>query len=77
MRTLLIGANGQLGRELQQVFSDQNTIPLTHADLERQAKGNLLGRIPSLEDIADTAVYLARNRSVTGRTLIVDGGAIR
>jgi 3-oxoacyl-[acyl-carrier protein] reductase len=43
----------------------------------RQAKANLLGRIPSLEDIADTAVYLARNRSVTGRTLIVDGGAIR
>jgi 3-oxoacyl-[acyl-carrier protein] reductase len=44
---------------------------------ERQAKGNLLGRIPSLEDIADTAVYLARNRSVTGRTHIVDGGALR
>jgi 3-oxoacyl-[acyl-carrier protein] reductase len=44
---------------------------------ERQAKGNLLGRIPSLEDIADTAVYLAGNRSITGRTLIVDGGAIR
>jgi 3-oxoacyl-[acyl-carrier protein] reductase len=47
------------------------------AHFERQAQGNLLGRIPSLEDIADTAVYLARNRSVTGRTLIVDGGAIR
>jgi 3-oxoacyl-[acyl-carrier protein] reductase len=47
------------------------------AHFERQAAGNLLGRIPSLEDIADTAVFLARNRSITGRTLIVDGGAIR
>jgi 3-oxoacyl-[acyl-carrier protein] reductase len=44
---------------------------------ERQAKANLLGRIPSLEDIAATAVFLATNRSVTGRTLIVDGGALR
>jgi 3-oxoacyl-[acyl-carrier protein] reductase len=44
---------------------------------ERQAKGNLLGRIPSLEDIAATAVYLAQNASVTGRTHIVDGGALR
>jgi 3-oxoacyl-[acyl-carrier protein] reductase len=44
---------------------------------ERQAKANLLGRIPSLEDIAASAVFLATNRSVTGRTLIVDGGALR
>jgi 3-oxoacyl-[acyl-carrier protein] reductase len=44
---------------------------------ERQAKANLLGRIPSLEDIAASAVFLATNRSITGRTLIVDGGALR
>jgi NAD(P)-dependent dehydrogenase (short-subunit alcohol dehydrogenase family) len=44
---------------------------------ERQAKANLLGRIPSLEDIAAGAVFLARNRSITGRTLIIDGGALR
>lgn len=47
------------------------------AHFERQAQSNLLGRIPSLDDIAATAVYLAKNRSVTGRCLIVDGGAVR
>ena len=44
---------------------------------ERQAQANLLGRIPSLEDIAAGAVFLVKNQSVTGRTLIIDGGAIR
>ena len=34
VRTLLIGANGQLGQELRQVYVDQDLIPLTHADLE-------------------------------------------
>ena len=34
MTTVLIGANGQLGRELQQVFCDRDLVPLTHADLE-------------------------------------------
>lgn len=34
MTTLLIGANGQLGGELRQVFGDDDLIPLTHADLE-------------------------------------------
>ena len=44
---------------------------------ERQARANLLGRIPSLEDIAAGAVFLVKNQAVTGRTLIIDGGAIR
>lgn len=47
------------------------------AQFERQASTNLLGHIPSLGDIADTAVFFARNRSITGRTMIVDGGALR
>lgn len=34
MTTLLIGADGQLGSELRQVFDDQDLVPLTHADFE-------------------------------------------
>lgn len=34
MTTLLIGADGQLGSELRQVFNDQDLVPLTHADFE-------------------------------------------
>ncbi len=34
MTTLLIGAKGQLGSELQQVFNDRSLVSLTHADLE-------------------------------------------
>ncbi len=34
MTTLLIGANGQVGSELRQVFNDYDLVPLTHADLE-------------------------------------------
>jgi len=34
MTTLLIGANGQLGSDLRQAFSDCDLVPLTHAELE-------------------------------------------
>jgi dTDP-4-dehydrorhamnose reductase len=34
MTTLLIGANGQLGSELRQLFDDGDLVPLTHGDLE-------------------------------------------
>jgi dTDP-4-dehydrorhamnose reductase len=34
MTTLLIGANGQLGRELRYSFNDHDLVPLTHADCE-------------------------------------------
>src|SRR5574337_339887 len=34
MRTLLIGANGQLGNELRQAFGDGDVVPLTHAEFE-------------------------------------------
>lgn len=34
MTILLIGADGQLGSELREVFGDQDLAPLTHADLE-------------------------------------------
>jgi len=34
VRTLLIGADGQLGQELRQVYSDHDLIPMTHADMD-------------------------------------------
>lgn len=34
MCTLLIGADGQLGSELRQAFSDCDLVPLTHAEFE-------------------------------------------
>lgn len=59
MCTLLIGANGQLGRELRQVFHDQDLVPLTHADFEltdgAQVRDALRKYQPSL--ILNTAAY--------------------
>jgi dTDP-4-dehydrorhamnose reductase len=34
MTTLLIGADGQLGSELRQTFSDDDLVPMTHGDFE-------------------------------------------
>jgi dTDP-4-dehydrorhamnose reductase len=55
----LIGANGQLGQELRQVYADHNLIPLTHADLEvadRKQTEEALDRLaPDL--ILNTAAY--------------------
>jgi len=44
------------------------------ADFARQAAAVPLGHGPSAEEIADAVVYLANARSVTGATLVVDGG---
>jgi NAD(P)-dependent dehydrogenase (short-subunit alcohol dehydrogenase family) len=44
------------------------------ADFERQAAAVPLGHGPSAEEIADAVLYLANARSVTGATLVVDGG---
>jgi NAD(P)-dependent dehydrogenase (short-subunit alcohol dehydrogenase family) len=44
------------------------------ADFARQAAAVPLGHGPSAEEIADAVVFLARARSVTGATLVVDGG---
>lgn len=59
MTTVLIGANGQLGSELRQVFGDDDLIPLTHADLELTNPGQvreILSKYrPSL--ILNTAAY--------------------
>ncbi len=33
-RVAVIGANGQLGTDLVEVFSDWDLVPLTHADIE-------------------------------------------
>jgi NAD(P)-dependent dehydrogenase (short-subunit alcohol dehydrogenase family) len=46
-----------------------------HADdFAKQAAAVPLGHGPSADEIADAVVYLARARSVTGATLVVDGG---
>jgi NAD(P)-dependent dehydrogenase (short-subunit alcohol dehydrogenase family) len=43
-------------------------------DFARQAAAVPLGHGPSAEEIAEAVVYLAGARSVTGATLVVDGG---
>lgn len=59
MTTLLIGANGQLGSELRQVFNDYDLVPLTRADLEltdRAQVTEIVGKYrPAL--IINTAAY--------------------
>ncbi|MDE2485471.1 MAG: dTDP-4-dehydrorhamnose reductase [candidate division NC10 bacterium] len=59
MTTLLIGANGQLGSELRQTFSDNDLVPLTHDDFEladpAQVQDVLRKYQPSL--ILNTAAY--------------------
>ena len=59
MRTLLIGANGQLGQELRHVFSNHDLIPLTHADMDvtdrKQTEEVLDRHVPDL--ILNTAAY--------------------
>jgi NAD(P)-dependent dehydrogenase (short-subunit alcohol dehydrogenase family) len=46
-----------------------------HADdFAKQAAAVPLGHGPSAEEIADAVVYLAGARSVTGATLVIDGG---
>jgi NAD(P)-dependent dehydrogenase (short-subunit alcohol dehydrogenase family) len=46
-----------------------------HADdFAKQAAAVPLGHGPSADEIADAVLYLARARSVTGATLVVDGG---
>lgn len=59
VRTLLIGANGQLGQELRQVYADHDLIPLTHADLDvtdpKQSEAVLERYAPAL--ILNTAAY--------------------
>jgi dTDP-4-dehydrorhamnose reductase len=59
MTTLLIGANGQLGSELRQVFDEGDLVPLTHAELELtnpvQVRETLFKYRPSL--ILNTAAY--------------------
>jgi dTDP-4-dehydrorhamnose reductase len=55
----LIGANGQLGQELRQVYADHDLIPLTHADLDvidlKQSEAVLERYTPGV--ILNTAAY--------------------
>lgn len=59
MRTLLIGADGQLGQELRQVYADHDLVPVTHADLEitdwKHTEEVLDRNVPDL--ILNTAAY--------------------
>ena len=43
-------------------------------DFARQAAAVPLGHGPTAEEIADAVVYLAAARSITGATLVIDGG---
>jgi enoyl-[acyl-carrier-protein] reductase (NADH) len=43
--------------------------------VERLAGLMPLGRLPTADDVAAAAVYLAGARAVTGQILFVDGGA--
>jgi NAD(P)-dependent dehydrogenase (short-subunit alcohol dehydrogenase family) len=43
--------------------------------LKRLASLTPLGRLPVPEDVAEAVLYLARARSVTGQTIVVDAGA--
>ena len=44
------------------------------ADFARQAAALPLERNPTPEDVANAVLFLARTRSITGETVIVDGG---
>jgi len=59
LRTLLIGANGQLGQELRQVYADHDLVPVTRADLEitdwKHTEEVLDRNVPDL--ILNTAAY--------------------
>jgi dTDP-4-dehydrorhamnose reductase len=59
VRTLLIGADGQLGQELRQVYADHDLVPVTHADLEitdwKHTEEVLDRNVPDL--ILNTAAY--------------------
>lgn len=46
-------------------------------DYEERATQTLLKRIPTLEDIAAMAVNLLANDSMTGQTVVVDGGIVQ
>ena len=46
----------------------------TEEAFARQSAATLLGHGPSVEDIAEAVLYLARAESVTGEVLAVDGG---
>ena len=43
-------------------------------DFARQAAAVPLGHGPTAEEVAEAVVYLASARSVTGATLVIDGG---
>ncbi|MBR3708408.1 MAG: SDR family oxidoreductase, partial [Lentisphaeria bacterium] len=45
-----------------------------HLNMEKTLKTVPLARRVEVEDIAQTALYLATNRSVTGAIVAVDGG---
>ncbi len=59
MKVAIIGANGQLGMDLQSAFSDAEVVPLTHADIEiseAESVSRVLSEIkPTL--VINTAAY--------------------
>lgn len=59
MTTLLIGAKGQLGAELQRAFVDHDLVPLAHADLELTDRAKVWEALDTYRPglILNTAAY--------------------
>lgn len=80
MRTFLIGANGQLGSELRQAFSDDDPVSLNHADLALTDAAQVweILRAYKLGLILNTAAYhrVDECENVPERALVVKGTVI-
>jgi pteridine reductase len=52
------------------------SVAVAAEQTERRAAETLLGRIGSVEDVADAVVFLAGADFITGTTLVIDGGRL-
>jgi len=59
LKTAIIGANGQLGNDLQRVMIDDDLIPLSHEDIEITEKSSVFRILNSIDPdlVISTAAY--------------------